>query len=123
MCSGKEAGAIVPGALIVRGDYAKENPQNVAKFLAIYLRAWKWMNANQNEAIAMMQKFYSQGGVNISEASMRKEFSTRSGRSNSNHGPFQGRIPGGHVVYVHGGFYEEHRCGDRCSRREGLHHG
>jgi len=77
LCSGKEAGAIVPGALIVRGDYAKENPQNVAKFLAIYLRAWKWMNANQNEAIAMMQKFYSQGGVNISEASMRKEFSTR----------------------------------------------
>jgi len=73
----KDAGAFVPGALIVRGDYAKENPQNVAKFLAIYIRAWNWMNANKPQAIAMMKKFYEQGGVTISEASMRKEFDTR----------------------------------------------
>ena len=77
ICSGKDAGAIVPGALIVRADYAKEQPQNVAKFLAIYLRAWKWMNAHQPEAIAMMKTFYEQGGVTISEASMKKEFATR----------------------------------------------
>ena len=50
---------------------------NVAKFLAVYLRAWKWMNAHQPEAIAMMKKFYEQGGVTISEASMKKEFTTR----------------------------------------------
>lgn len=77
LCSGKEGGAIVPGALIARGDYAEQNPENVAKFLAVYLRAWKWLNANQTEAIAMMKKFYEQGGVTISEASMRKEFDTR----------------------------------------------
>lgn len=77
LCSGKDGGVFVPSALIVRGDYAKENPQNVAKFLAIYLRTWKWMNANKPQAIAMMKKFYEQGGVNISEASMRKEFDTR----------------------------------------------
>ncbi len=77
MCSGKEGGVVVPGALIVRGDYAKENPENVAKFLAVYLRAWKWMNANKPEAIALMKKFYEQGGVSISEASMKKEFDTR----------------------------------------------
>jgi ABC-type nitrate/sulfonate/bicarbonate transport system substrate-binding protein len=77
LCSGKEGGAVVPGALIARGDYAKENPQNVAKFLAVYLRAWKWMNANQPAAIAMMKDFYAKGGVSISETSMKKEFSTR----------------------------------------------
>ncbi|MEY2662595.1 MAG: hypothetical protein RIQ35_912 [Pseudomonadota bacterium] len=77
ICSGKDGGAFVPGALIVRGDYAKENPENVAKFLAIYMRAWSWMNANKPQAIAMMKKFYEQGGVSISEASMRKEFDTR----------------------------------------------
>ena len=49
ICSGQDAGAAVPGALIVRADYAKEQPQNVAKFLAVYLRAWKWMNAHQPE--------------------------------------------------------------------------
>lgn len=77
LCSGKEGGAFVPGALIVRGDYAQENPDNVAKFLAVYLRGWSWANANKAEAIAMMKKFYEQGGVSISEASMKKEFDTR----------------------------------------------
>ena len=77
ICSGRDAGAIVPGALIVRADYAKEQPQNVAKFLAVYLRAWKWMNAHQAEAIALMKTFYEQGGVTISAASMKKEFDTR----------------------------------------------
>lgn len=77
LCSGKDGGVVVPGALIARGDYAEQNPENVAKFLAVYLRAWKWMNAHKPEAIAMMKKFYDQGGVSISEASMKKEFDTR----------------------------------------------
>jgi ABC-type nitrate/sulfonate/bicarbonate transport system substrate-binding protein len=77
MCSGKDGGAIVPGALIVRAEYAKEKPQNVAKFLAVFLRAQKWSHANKKEAIAMMQKFYDQGGVTISESAMNKEFDTR----------------------------------------------
>jgi len=77
ICSGQDAGAAVPGALIARADYAKEHPQDVAKFLAVYLRAWKWLNAHQPEAIVMIKKFYEQGGVTISEASMKKEFTTR----------------------------------------------
>ena len=77
LCSGKDGGVVVPGALIARGEYAEQNPENVAKFLAVYLRAWKWMGAHKPEAIQMMQKFYAQGGVSISEASMKKEFDTR----------------------------------------------
>jgi ABC-type nitrate/sulfonate/bicarbonate transport system substrate-binding protein len=77
LCSGKEGGVVVPGALIARGEYAEQNPQNVAKFLAVYLRAWKWMNANKPAALEMMKKFYAQGGVSISDASMKKEFDTR----------------------------------------------
>ena len=77
LCSGKDAGAIVPSALIVRGEFAEQNPDAVAKFLAIYLRGWSWATANRREAIAMMKKFYEQGGVSISEDSMKKEFDTR----------------------------------------------
>lgn len=77
ICSGRDAGAIVPGAIIVRSDYAKEQPQNVARYLAIYLRAQKWSLAHRKEAIDMMKKFYEQGGVTISEAAMNKEFDTR----------------------------------------------
>ncbi|HZZ92292.1 MAG TPA: ABC transporter substrate-binding protein [Usitatibacter sp.] len=77
ICSGKEAGVVIPGALVVRAEYAKEHPQEVAKYLAVYLHAQKWMNAHRPEAIAMMKKFYEVGGVTISEASMQKEFDTR----------------------------------------------
>jgi ABC-type nitrate/sulfonate/bicarbonate transport system substrate-binding protein len=77
ICSGKDAGAIVPGALFVRAEFAKQEPQIVAKYLAIYLRAQQWALVHRKEAIAMMQKFYDQGGVTISEASMQKEFDTR----------------------------------------------
>jgi ABC-type nitrate/sulfonate/bicarbonate transport system substrate-binding protein len=77
LCSGKDGGAVVPGALIARGDYAKENPQNVAKFLAVYLRAWTWMNANKAESIKMMRDFYAKGGVSLSDGAMQKEFDTR----------------------------------------------
>jgi ABC-type nitrate/sulfonate/bicarbonate transport system substrate-binding protein len=77
LCSGKDGGVVVPGALIARGEYAEQNPENVAKFLAVYLRAWKWANAHKAEAVAMMKTFYDLGGVSISEASMKKEFDTR----------------------------------------------
>lgn len=77
LCSGKDSGAMVPGALIARGDYAEQNPEQVAKFLAVYLRAWSWMNANRAEAVAMMRKFYELGGVNITDASLQKEFAKR----------------------------------------------
>jgi ABC-type nitrate/sulfonate/bicarbonate transport system substrate-binding protein len=77
ICSGRDAGAIVPGALIVRAEFAKQEPQSVAKYLAIYLRAQQWALAHREAAIAMMKKFYDQGGVSISEASMNKEFDTR----------------------------------------------
>ena len=77
LCSGKEGGAMVPGALIARGEYAEQNPENVAKFLAVYLRAWKWMGTHRPEAMALMKKFYADGGVAISDAAMAKEFDTR----------------------------------------------
>ena len=77
ICSGKEAGVVIPGALVAREDYAKEHPQEVAKYLAVYLHAQKWILAHQPEAIAMMKKFYEVGGVTISEASMKKEIATR----------------------------------------------
>ena len=77
LCSGKEGGVVIPGALVARGEYAERNPESVARFLAVYLRAWTWMSANRPEALVLMRKFYEQGGVSIAEASMQKEFALR----------------------------------------------
>src|SRR6218665_953332 len=50
LCSGKDSGAMVPGALVARSEYAERHPEEVAKFLAVYLRAWSWMHANRSDA-------------------------------------------------------------------------
>lgn len=77
LCSGHDAGAIVPGALVVRSDFAKESPDTVAKFLAVYLRAWAWTKAHPKEAREMLKKFYAQGGVEISDKAVDSEFNLR----------------------------------------------
>jgi NitT/TauT family transport system substrate-binding protein len=61
----------------VRADYAKDNPKNVAAYLAVYLRAWGWAKANLTEAKAMTKTFYSQGGVEISDQGIDQEFAQR----------------------------------------------
>jgi NitT/TauT family transport system substrate-binding protein len=77
LCSGADAGAIVPGALIVRGDFAKERPDDVAKFLAVYLRGWSWAKANPAEARTLALDFYKQGGLEVSARAMDQEFALR----------------------------------------------
>lgn len=77
LCSGFDSGAVVPGALVARSDFAKEQPETVAKFLAAYLRAWAWIGANNKEARDMMKKFYAQGGVEISDQGIASEFALR----------------------------------------------
>jgi len=77
LCSGADTGAVVPGALIARGDYVKDHPEEVAKFLAVYLRGWAWAKAHPKEAVEMMKAFYADGGVEISQRAMEEEFATR----------------------------------------------
>ena len=77
LCSGADAGAIVPGALVVRPEYAEENPELVARFLAVYLRGWAWAAENPDEARSMLVDFYSEGGVEISDAAVNAEFDLR----------------------------------------------
>ena len=77
LCSGKDAGVLIPGNLIVRSDWAKQNPELVAKFLAVYIRAQRYLAANRRDALVLMKKHYEAGGVQISEAAMNKEFDLR----------------------------------------------
>lgn len=77
LCSGADTGAVVPGALVVRADYAKEHPEEVAKFLAVYLRGWAWAKANPTEARTLALDFYKQGGLETSAKAMDEEFALR----------------------------------------------
>jgi ABC-type nitrate/sulfonate/bicarbonate transport system substrate-binding protein len=77
LCSGADAGAVVPGALVVRADFAKEHPEDVAKFLAVYLRGWSWAKANPVEARKIALDFYKQGGLEVTARAMEQEFTLR----------------------------------------------
>lgn len=77
LCSGAEAGAIVPGALIVRPGFAKEKPELVAKFLAVFLRGIAWSKAHPAEATDMLKAFYTEGGVEVSDEAAKAEFALR----------------------------------------------
>ncbi|UHL63316.1 ABC transporter substrate-binding protein [Paralcaligenes sp. KSB-10] len=77
LCSGKDAGVLIPGNVVVRAEWGNAHPQRVAAFLAVYLRAQRWLEANRKDALALMKKYYATGGVSISEAAMNKEFDRR----------------------------------------------
>jgi ABC-type nitrate/sulfonate/bicarbonate transport system substrate-binding protein len=77
LCSGTDAGAIVPGNVIVREEYLRQNPDAVARYLAVFLRGIAWTKANQDAAVQSMQRFYTAGGVTVSEAALRSEIARR----------------------------------------------
>ena len=77
LCSGSDAGAIVPSNVIVREEYLRANPDAAARFLAVFLRGIAWTKANHDAAIQSMQRFYTAGGVNVSEAALRSEIARR----------------------------------------------
>jgi ABC-type nitrate/sulfonate/bicarbonate transport system substrate-binding protein len=77
ICSGKEANAIIPGALVVRRDFAEQNPDKVAAYLAVYLRAVTWQKSHREETIKMMNTFYEKSGVILPEKYLAREIDTR----------------------------------------------
>ncbi len=74
LCSGKDAGVTIPGVLIARGDYAKQNPKLVAAFLAVYVHTWQWAKAHPDEAAKMLQAADVEGGVPLSDFGVKEEF-------------------------------------------------
>jgi NitT/TauT family transport system substrate-binding protein len=77
ICSGKEAAVTIPGALLVRRAYADQNPEKVAAYLAVYLRAIVWEKAHRDETIKLMNEFYRKTGVMLPEKYLAREIDTR----------------------------------------------
>jgi NitT/TauT family transport system substrate-binding protein len=77
ICDGKQAGATVPGAIVARADWVREHPDRAAAFLAVYLRSVAWQRANRDETIALMRRFYVQGGVTLDDRYLATEIDTR----------------------------------------------
>ena len=77
LCSGKEAGALIPGAIVVREAYAKQHPDMVAKFLAVYEHSVRWERAHPAEAQEALIAADKEGGTEITAASAKAEMDLR----------------------------------------------
>ncbi|MCA0239529.1 MAG: ABC transporter substrate-binding protein [Proteobacteria bacterium] len=73
VCSGKDAGARVLGALITRKEFAQQNPEAVAKFLAVYLRAVSYQKNNPAEFMAALRKFFEANGIKLNDGHLKSE--------------------------------------------------
>ena len=73
LCSGKDAGGMVPGALITRRDFAKQNPAVVAKFLAVYLRAVSYEKSNRSEFMSYLRRFFEANGIKLKDTYLATE--------------------------------------------------
>jgi NitT/TauT family transport system substrate-binding protein len=63
LCSGRDAGLMLPAGIVVRAAFAREQPALVARFVAVYLRAVAWQRANAAEAAALLGRFAEAGGM------------------------------------------------------------
>ena len=73
ICSGKDAGVMVPGALIARREFAQQNPEAVQRFLAVYLRAVSFQKANRAEFMNYLRKFFEANGVKLKDSYLSTE--------------------------------------------------
>lgn len=73
ICSGKDAGALVLGALIARKEFAQQNPEAVARFLAVYLRAVNFQKNNPAEFMSSLRKFFDVHGIKLKDSHLKTE--------------------------------------------------
>lgn len=55
--TGEDAGALCQGCVIVRADFAAENPKAVDKFLEEYAASVAYVNENVDDAAALLEKY------------------------------------------------------------------
>lgn len=67
ICTGKDGGAAITAAIVVRADYAKEHPEVVTKVLAVYLRSIAWQKKHRAETMAFMTPFFEKAGTKLSD--------------------------------------------------------
>jgi NitT/TauT family transport system substrate-binding protein len=70
LCSGRDAGVMLPGGIVARAAFAREQPALLARFVAVYLRGIAWQRANAAEAAALMGRFAEAGGTPLPSAAL-----------------------------------------------------
>lgn len=73
ICDGSDGGVRIVTALVARADFARENPRQVAAFLAVISKGLAWQKANPQEAFEMMKRWYRASGVELEDRFLQRE--------------------------------------------------
>ena len=77
ICTGREVGLPITSNVFAHPQFAKEHPDIVAKYLAIYLRAVAWERAHPKETEQYLGEFFTSQGVNIPPKYLPQELHDR----------------------------------------------
>jgi ABC-type nitrate/sulfonate/bicarbonate transport system substrate-binding protein len=77
LCSAKDFSPGLYNVVITKRDFAKKNPELVAKFLAVMMRSIKWMKANPDQTQAFFVKNADEEGIKISSSAAKSDFMQR----------------------------------------------
>ena len=77
ICTGRDVGLPITSNLFVLPSYAKDQPDVVAKFLAVYLRAVSWERKHPKETLQYLGEFFKSVGVNVPEQYLAREIKDR----------------------------------------------
>jgi ABC-type nitrate/sulfonate/bicarbonate transport system substrate-binding protein len=76
--SGARAGVMIPGAIIVRKEYAEKNPEQVAQWLDLYMKMVAKMKTDPKWGTERLHKYFNEyAGVELSKEFVAKEFELR----------------------------------------------
>lgn len=77
ICNGRDVGLPVTSNLFAHPQFAKDHPDIVAKFVAVYMRAVAWERAHPKETEQLLGEFYTSQGVNIPPKYLAQELRDR----------------------------------------------
>jgi len=76
--SGARAGAMIPGAIIVRKEYAEKNPEQVVQWLEIYMKMVAKMKGDHKWGTERLHTYFNDYcGMELSKELVAKEFELR----------------------------------------------
>jgi ABC-type nitrate/sulfonate/bicarbonate transport system substrate-binding protein len=76
--SGARAGAMIPGAIIVRKEFAEKNPEQVVQWLEIYMNQVAKMKGDHKWGTERLHKYFNDYcGMELSKELVAKEFELR----------------------------------------------
>jgi ABC-type nitrate/sulfonate/bicarbonate transport system substrate-binding protein len=76
--SGARAGVMIPGAIIVRKEYAEKNPEQVVQWLELYMQMVDKMKSDPKWGTERLHKYFNEyAGVELSKEFVAKEFELR----------------------------------------------